>query len=589
MEFRNLSSMGFKNFRIIPTDVLIIGSGVAGLRAAIEAKSHGVSVLVVDKSLIGLNNASRFSGGGIKAALPDVLTTYYTAQFPDPRIAFKRTLIHGEYLNDQELAKVLCFDAPERIMELEKFGVEHVGEIYHYTPYPHGHGLMKPLIDTAKKNGVMTKEGTMIVELVKHHNTVVGALGIDIFEDDLILFSAKSTILAAGEAGELYLRNDTTAPTTGEGYVLAYEAGASLRDMEFVMFEPFVMAERGLPMMDRHESEAEFYGILRNNKGEPFLDKYLKRTGKETDPFHKRYGKHLTDTRELVSRAMAMEVHEGRGDQGAVLFDLTVVPDDKWAADIASVYTRRALLRGFDVKQKMLHVFPGCISFLGGVKINTSCETEIPGLYACGMVTGGVHGASRLGGHGLADGIVFGPRAGKAAADRAKQIPMPEVSWDDVKQKKREIDSLLEPNREGISPEDAKMDLKKLMWENAGILRSRESLDRAQRELDGIKEEVLPKLFAAEPRELRYAFEVTYMVTLASMIVRAAKMREESRGPHYRLDFQYRDDKNWLKNIFIIKSQHKTGIMNFELKPVIFSSEHPDYSVDDDFGLEVRK
>jgi len=579
--------MAFKNLRTVRSDVLVIGSGVGGMRAAIEARAQGVSVLVVDKALFGLNNASRFSGGGIKAALP-ALTTYYTGQFPDPKIAFKRTLIHGEYMNDQDLAEVLCFDAPERIMELEKFGVEHVGEIYHYTPYPHGHGLMKPLIDTAKKSGVMTKEGTMIIELVKRGDAVVGALGIDIFEDDLILFAAKSTILAAGEAGELYLRNDTTAPTTGEGYVLAYEAGAPMRDMEFVMFEPFVMAERGLPMMDRHESEAEFYGILRNNKGEPFLDRYLKRIGAESDPFHKRYGKHLTDTRELVSRAMAMEVHEGRGDQGAVLFDLTVVPDDKWTADIASVYTRRALLRGFDVKNKMLHVFPGCISFLGGVKINPNCETELSGLYACGMVTGGVHGASRLGGHGLADGIVFGPRAGKAAAERAKKIPMPKVSWDDVKEKREEIDRLFEESakQDSISPQVAKMNLKKLMWENAGILRSAESLDRAQIELNRIKKEVLPRLGAADPRELRYAFEVIYMVTLANMVVKAAKIRTECRGPHYRLDYRYRDDKNWLKNIFIVK---KNGAMEFETKPVAFSRDSPDYSVEDDFGLEVRK
>ena len=553
-----------------------------------KTRAHHVSVLVVNKALIGLSNASRFSGGGIKAALPDVLSTYYTGQFPDPKIAFKRTLAHGEYLNDQELAKVLCFDAPARIMELEKFGVEHVGEIYHYTPYPHGHGLMKPLIDTAKKSGVTTKEGTMIIQLVKHGNTVVGALGIDIFEDDLILFAAKSTILAAGEGGELYLRNDTTAPTTGDGYVLAYEAGSPMRDMEFVMFEPFVMAEKGLPMMDRHESEAEFYGILRNKKGEPFLDKYLKRVGAESDPFHKRYGKHLTDTRELVSRAMAMEVYEGRGDQGAVLFDLTVVPDDKWTADIASEYTRRALLRGFDVKKKMLHVFPGCISFLGGVKINTSCETDLPGLYACGMVTGGVHGASRLGGHGLADGIVFGPRAGVAAAERAKKISMPRVSWDDVKEKSAEISRFLEPKTNSVSPQEAKTSLKKIMWENAGLLRSAESLDRAQKEIIRINEEVLPKLSATDPRELRYAFEVTYMMTLASMVVAPAKMRTESRGPHYRLDFRYRDDRNWLKNVFITKS--KDGrTMDIELKPIVFSYETPDYSAADDFGLEVRK
>src|SRR5207245_5368538 len=179
--------------------------------------------------------------------------------------------------------------------------------------------------------------------------------------------------------------------------------------------------------------------------------------GSESDPFHKRYGKHLTDTRELVSRAMAMEVYEGRGDQGAVLFDLTVVPDDKWSADIASVYTRRALLRGFDVKNKMLHVFPGCISFLGGVQINSNCETDLEGLFACGMVTGGVHGASRLGGHGLADGIVFGPIAGKAAAKRAMQIDMPEVNWDDVALEREQIKKILEKKSKPLDADEAKM------------------------------------------------------------------------------------------------------------------------------------
>ncbi len=262
-----------------------------------------------------------------------------------------------------------------------------------------------------------------------------------------------------------------------------------------------------------------------------------------------------------------------------------MVPDEKWSADIASVYTRRALLRGFDVKKKMLHVFPGCISFLGGVKINSNCETDLPGLYACGMVTGGVHGASRLGGHGLADGIVFGPRAGKAAAERAKKIGMPNLTFDDVEEKQEQIDGLLKKKTNPIPQQDAKLKLKEIMWENAGILRSEESLARAQSGLDLMSEKTLPNLMAIDSRSLRYAFEIIFMMTLGNMVVKSAKMRKESRGPHFRLDSRYRDDKNWLKNIFIQKMEDER--MNSDVRPVKLTYEEPDYSIEDDFGLEV--
>jgi len=202
------------------------------------------------------------------------------------------------------------------------------------------------------------------------------------------------------------------------------------------------------------------------------------------------------------------------------------------------------------------------------------------------MVTGGVHGASRLGGHGLADGIVFGPIAGKEAANRATQIEMPEVSWDDVAFEREQINKILDKKPRPLDADEAKMKLKTLMWNNAGILRDGEKLLKGQEELEEMEDEDLPRLVAQDPRSLKYAFEIMKMVSVATMVVKAATMRTESRGPHYRLDYPYRDDKNWLKNIFINKIGDQ---MVLKTRPVVYSFETPDYDVPDDFGLEIKR
>src|SRR5665811_1260257 len=221
---------------------------------------------------------------------------------------------------------------------------------------------------------------------------------------------AKAVILATGGAGEIYERNDTTAVTTGDGYMLGFKAGVEFRDMEIVQFEPYVQAEPGLPEMDRHECEAEFFGILRNSQGHEFLQDYLPPQKDKVDSFEKQFGMPLTDIRERVARAMVSEVHHGRGDQGAVVFDLTGVPEEKWQADIASQYTRAVLMRGFDPGKTPIHVLPGAICTLGGIAIDAHCRTGVSGLFAAGEVAGGVHGAARLGGDALVETIVFGAR-----------------------------------------------------------------------------------------------------------------------------------------------------------------------------------
>jgi fumarate reductase (CoM/CoB) subunit A len=575
--------MRFRSEKEIRTDVCIVGSGGAGLRAAVEARRYGVQVLLMDKVVIGTNNNTRYSGGGIKAALPGILSSAYTKIFDSPREHFEAALVHGEYLNDQELIETLCYDAPARVLELQDFQVEHFRDMYLKVPYPHGTGLVKPLIETIKRMGVKTKPGFVAVELIVRNGMVKGLRGFEIYSGNWTTVFAKSVVLATGGAGEIFERNDTTANTTGDGYAVAYRAGASLRDMEIVQFEPYVQAEPNLPMMDRHECEAEFYGILRNKDGEDFLKNYMPPSRKELDSFHKQFGAHLTDIRERVARAMAMEVYSGRGDNGSVLFDLTHVPEEKWDADLASQYTRKFLLRGLDVRKQPVHVFPGAICTLGGIRINPSSETDIKGLFAAGEAAGGVHGAARLGGDALAETIVYGARAGKGAALHA--LSTPEVrTLPGGKRVKTNLEAVLaNPPHAAGKPQTIKQKIKSTLWQHVSLLRSEKGLRAALREIEQIKHEHIPNLYAQSYRDLREAVEAQNMLLVAEMVTRSALMRQESRGAHYRLDHPYRDDRNWLKNIFLSAEGdrmllRKEPIKLLKVKPEKISK----------FGLEVR-
>lgn len=575
--------MHFKGEKQIHTDVCIVGSGGAGLRAALEARRYGVQVLLLDKVVIGTNNNTRYSGGGFKAALPGILSGAYTKIFDSPREHFEAALVHGEYLNDQELIEILCYDAPARVLELKDLGVEHFRDMYLKVPYPHGTGIVKPLLKSMKEAGVQAKPGFVATELILRNGTVKGVWGFDVYNGNWFTVCAKSVILATGGAGEVFERNDTTYNTTGDGYALAYRAGGLLRDMEIVQFEPYVQAEHGLPMMDRHECEAEFYGVLRNKDGDDFLKTYMPPSKEELDAFHKQFGAHLTDIRERVARAMAMEVHAGKGDQGAVLFDLTHVPDEKWEADIASQYTRKILLRGFDVRRKPVHVFPGVICTLGGIWINGSAQTGIKGLFAAGEVAGGVHGAARLGGDALVETIVFGARAGKAAALHALSTPGTK-SLPAGHRVKRRLEAILtnSPTDPG-NPQEVKNLIKSVMWGKVGLLREDEGLQQALSALLEIRKKRLPHLFARTYRQLREAVEAENMLLVAEMVTRSALMRRESRGAHYRLDHPYRDDRKWLVNIFI---SNRAGKMELRKEPIKLLKIKPRKI--SKFGLEVK-
>lgn len=531
------------------TDVLIIGSGGAGLRAAIEARRYGVKVTVVDKVVIGMNNSTRYSGGGIKAALPGILSTAYTTQYEDPREHFRQAMIHGEYLNDEALVEIMTYEGPARVLELKGLGVDTFDAMYLKVHYPHGSGLIGPLVKTARKMGCALRPGMVITKILVEGGRVVGAAGADIYRDRMAVFETGAVVIATGGAAETFLRNDTTVNTTGDGYTLALDAGASLRDMEIVQFEPYVQAEPGLPMMDRHEAEAEFHGVLRNALDEDFLLKYLPAVKTGQVPFEQQFGMALTDIRERVARAMVTEVSAGRGDNGAVLFDLRRVPAEKWQSDFASQYTRKVLLRGFDVEKKPVHVLPGAICTLGGIAIDGDCRTDVPGLFAAGEATGGVHGAARLGGDGLLDPIVFGARAGRSAALAVNGAP--EVSKDAVEEARAALaGTLMDAPADLVTLGKLRDQVKRTMWEQVGILRNGEAIASAIPVLEGLTEQV-KAIRVRSLRQFKTRLETLNLARVGRMIAGAALRRTESRGAHFRTDFPQRDDGRWLVNQFV--------------------------------------
>ncbi len=352
---------------ILETDVLVIGSGAAGLRAAIEAKRSKANVTVVDKSLIGVNNNTAFAGGGFKAALPGILNETRAKQYTTAEEHIVDTIKYGAYLNNQRLVEILAGEAPARLLELRDFGVEHFENLKIYgTNIRCGSMLTKPMVETCREMGVHFRPCTVVYDFIMIDGVICGAAAFDCIKGVRINIKTNAIVVATGGAAEVYLRNNSVCQATGEAYSIAFRAGAELIGMELVQIDPYILAEPGLPMWFIPPCNARFRAILRNANGEPFLTKYFPLKGRLEDPFPVRYGVYPPDVREIISRAMYLEVLEGRGDKGAVMLDCTMVPEEEWLKAPTDRHARKALLRGFDLQKKMVHMLPGAIHNLGG-------------------------------------------------------------------------------------------------------------------------------------------------------------------------------------------------------------------------------
>jgi succinate dehydrogenase/fumarate reductase flavoprotein subunit len=525
----------------VESDVLVIGTGGAGLRAAIEANERGASVVVVSKAPAGMNNATMVAGGGFRAAIEGLT----------PEEHLEDTLRVGNHLNDRRLLEVFASEGGMRVLELKSFGVEmrvrrggiSVGD----TPGIMGMGMTKPMVDHLRAGGVRLVENVILTKLLLSDGAVVGAVGYDSHNDGPVVFSAKAVVLATGGAGALYKRTDCPLRTTGDGYSLAYHAGAWLRDMEFVQFFPIALAEPGSPpyLLGGPLTEE---GLILNSLGEDIPVKH----GVSARPL-------VLKSRGPLSVAIMREILAGNGFDGAVLLDATEVykKHEERFSDARSDYLKEKL--GAD--EKPFRVAPIAHFCMGGIVADEDGRTGVDGLFAAGEVVGGVHGANRHGGNALTAITVFGARAGAVAAEHARVKCVEPIETLALSEMER-YGSLRRGG--GVAPAEMMSSLRELMWCKVGPVRSEAGLIEALERVGEFREK-LPLLMAATGSAMLEALEAPMALDVAEMIIRSALAREESRGAHFREKYP-EEDEGWLKVVVLVKGGG--GEMEVSTRPV---------------------
>jgi succinate dehydrogenase flavoprotein subunit len=562
-------------------DVLIIGGGSAGLRAAIEAHDAGVNVLIISKSERG-DPHTTLARGGINAALgtmdPEDHWMMHAAD----------TLKEGEFLADYERVEVLCKNAPNAINELVNWGArfhrERDGRLtqrffgahtYRRTVFYEdwtGQEIIRVLMEQVNQRKIEIIDNVYITKLllksdsVKEQEEVKGAFGVDIEKKEFVTFECKSLILAAGGYTRVYaVSSSRIFENYGEGVALAYEAGVDLVDMEMVQFHPtgMVWPEKALGTLATEAIRGEG-GILLNSKGERFMKNY--------DPERLELG-----PRDVVARANYNEIISGRGtEHGGVWLDVTHLRKEVIQERLTTMYEQFQKLDGIDISKEKMEVAPTAHYSMGGVVVDINCRTKVKGLFAVGEVISQIHGANRLGGNSLLDTMVFGKIAGGEAARLAKQgitentkkTEAPSQPKLNVDNQKKRFDNNNDYYYGGIfvvkEPTKFRNEIQELMEQNAGIVREQTKLQKGLKRILELKNEFYSNKDNINIKEFRIddnnnsenivlTWQVKSSLIACEAIIRGALIRQESRGAHYRSDFPKLDDERWNVNIYCRK------------------------------------
>ena len=538
--------------KTISTDVLIIGSGGAGSRAAIEVDEAGFKATIVSKGLSFRSGCTGMAEGGYNA----VFKTVDKDDSIDAHI--HDTLKGGSFLNDKKLVEILVNESPKRLIDLENFGAlfdrQESGEIdqrpfggqtYRRTCYQGdrtGAELLNALKEEIIRRDIECIEEVMITSLVTEDDEVIGATGLDLKDSSLIYFKSKAVILASGGAGQLYPVTSNTFQKNGDGYAIAYRAGASLIDMEQIQFHPTGMvtpeSKKGVLVTEAVRAEG---GKLINSEGERFMSKYAPE-------------KMELATRDVVARSIYQEIIEGRGtENGGVYLDISHLDDDYIDEKLETMVLQFENV-GVDIKHEPIEVAPTAHHFMGGLKINEDASTSLKNLYGAGEVCGGVHGANRLGGNALADTQVFGKIAGENASEACRNAEL-KTNDEMVEEEASRIEGLIKKG--SIKPMEFKNNIKKLMWEKVAIVRDEKTLNEALKELQEMQDDLKDLDVAGKSQyntDLVTALEVINMVEICILSVKSAILRRESRGAHFRSDFPETKDE-WKKSIVLSKNK----------------------------------
>jgi succinate dehydrogenase/fumarate reductase flavoprotein subunit len=512
----------------ISTEVVIVGSGAAGLRAAIEVKGMGNEVTVISKGPIGLGNCSVMSGGVLSAPINGL-------KFEDH---LHRTLETGRGLNNRDLVNAICQDGPERIFELMDWGLNaEIGKGICSVigkPPVWGKGIVDILLSKALSLGVDMMGGILAIEILHGNGMIDGLLGYDWNRDRFLFFSCGAIILATGGACATYLIHDNPRRMMGDGYALALRAGARLMDMEFIQFYPLGVVEDGKSPFLLPAILAD-WGKIFNDLGEEILEKY----GIHDHPVAVR-------ARDRLSQAIWMET-EGRPG-GKVYLDVSSIADEKWKKDRFAFNTREYLIKRYCADKRPIPIRPMAHHTMGGIFIGPNGSTSVYGLFAAGEAAGGVHGANRLGGNALTEALVFGRRAGLSTVQFLMEEGKRDVKKENLKHSIANLIKYRDRNR-GLHPGEFRNRLRLLMWKYAGVIRSQDGLERARDSLKELKDQIMRECRARDSRELMELWELLGAIQTAEVIIEASILRTESRGSHFRKDYPFQDDISWKRHI----------------------------------------
>ena len=567
-------------------DVLIIGAGGAGLRAAVAASAAGVKVAVISKSLLGKAHTV-MAEGGIAAAMGNV------DDRDSWRVHFADTMRGGQYLNNWRMAELHAKEAPDCVHELEAWGAvfdrTKDGRIlqrnfggHRYPRLAHvgdrtGLEMIRTLQDHGIHLGLDVFMEHTIVTLLKDGNRIAGAFGYDRERGRFHLFRAKAVVLATGGIGRAYSITSNSWEYTGDGHSLAYHAGASLMDMEFVQFHPTGMiwppSVRGILVTEGVRGEG---GVLRNKNGERFMFKdippaYVNQTAdSEEEGWRYTQGDKNARrppellTRDHVARGIRREVQEGRGSpHGGVFLDIAWIKEripnaaEHIKKKLPSMYHQFKQLADIDITQVPMEVGPTTHYMMGGVKVDADSQmSDVPGLFAAGECAAGLHGANRLGGNSLSDLLVFGKRAGEYAAEYAKKNPQGAVNTAELASMEKW--SLQPFGREGAdNPYAVQHALQGMMQDLVGIVRLESEMLQALESIQQLAAKA-ERVGVGGHREYNSgwhtALDLHNLLTVSEIVTRAAIERKESRGAHFRDDFPNKSDEFATFNIVVKKS-----------------------------------
>ena len=551
-------------------DILIIGAGLAGLRAAVEATAQGLDVAVISK-VHPVRSHSNAAQGGINAPLTD--------RGDDWEGHALDTIKGSDYLADQDAVEIMSREAGDAVIELERMGVifsrgedgrlgtrRFGGQLVARTFFVGaitGSAILHVLYEQALKHNLNVYEEWFVSDLIIEDGRCVGVIGLDIKTGEFHAIWAKAVIVASGGAGRVFEPSTNALICTGDGLALAWRAGVPLMDMEMVQYHPTTLARTGILLSEAARGEGAH---LLNSEGERFMLRYA--------PEYEELA-----SRDVVSRSEQTEINEGRGIDGNVMLDMRHLGRDFIEDRLGYLQEVAVEFLGIDLAEQPVPVRPGVHYIMGGIKTDVDGATVVPGLYAAGECANvSVHGANRLGANSLLDTVVFGRRSATHAADFVRTVQHGSGSDEHLTSENARIQSLLDrPDGEGWA--SVRNYMAEEMTKGIGVFRDEDSMQGARRAIDEVDQRMPDVAVRNKGKvfntDLIFTLEMEFMADVAKSIVHGALARKESRGAHFRTDLTDRDDTNWLKHTLVYKDDDESDGVRVSTSDVTITNWQP--------------